>query len=174
MAKVKIRVTGLKPTLSLLNRIRLSVKDLRPILGGPITNSIHQFFRRQFDSQGAAGGEPWPALRPTTLALKARGARGGMGILRASNRLWSSLTKRGGADQIRVVKPHLLEIGTQVASGGFPYPAAHQEGYTQTTVFGKARKRPLRVQQRKIVPDQLPAGMVKAWETLIARRIERA
>ena len=97
-----------------------------------------------------------------------------MGILRATNQLWSSLTKRGGAGQIRVVRPHLLEIGTQVSSGGFPYPLAHQEGYTSTTIFGKGRRHPRRVRPRKIVPDELPRGMVNAWETLIARRLEKA
>lgn len=147
------------------------LSNLRPVLDGPIRNSIHQFYKRQFDSEGAVGGEPWQGLSPATLAIKSRLGRAGMGTMQRSRRLWASLTKRGGPEQFVRLTDDSIEVGTQVQNAGFPYAVAMQEGWTQRSVFGKPRKRAKKIRPRKIVPDELPTSLTNAWGSLIADHV---
>lgn len=139
----------------LLDQIARKTKNLTPLFEGPLTNRIHAFFGEIFATEGAVLGSPWAPLAPATLAAKTRVHRANMGILRRYNTLWASLTKRGAPQGVRVVRPDRLIIGTSV-----PYAAIHQEGRD-------------RVPQRVIVPDELPAKESRAWESLLARYLER-
>lgn len=149
--------------------LKRSLVDLTPFFDGPIDASVVQFFTRQFASSGKVGGQPWAPLRPATLALKRRRGRENMGILRDSNRLWASLTKRAGPQVVKNVTLDSYERGTSDVKAVF-----HQEGFTQTHIFGRLRRHPLTVKPRVIVPDPLPNALVTSWEKLLVRYIERA
>ena len=160
------RVTlDIRPEGFFINMKRRLV-DMTPLFEGPIDASVVQFFNRQFASSGRVGGQPWAALRPTTLKLKRQSGRENMGILRHSNRLWASLTKRAGPDVVRNVRSDRYERGTSDPKAIFA-----QEGMTQTTIFGHQRQHPRRVKPRVLVPDPLPTGLVNAWESLAAKYI---
>lgn len=158
---------GLERVEALLDTAAIKSMNLEPVLGGPISKSITQFYRRMFASRGEAGGERWAPLRPLTLALKARYGRETMGMLRFSNRLWASLTKRGGVGSVRIVRPHYLEQGTTL-----PEARWAQLGFNSTTIFGRPRSQPRHVAPRRLVPRRLPSALVLAWTTLIARYVE--
>lgn len=74
---------------------------------------------RQFSTQGAAGGDAWPALSPRYAAWKAVHYPG-KPILRRTDALFRSLTS---GPAVRVIEPHLLVVGSDVDYGGH-----HQRG----------------------------------------------
>ncbi len=156
VVRLDVDVRGMPGVRDVLKRAEKRAEDLRPVLRGPITNSIHQFFRRQFASDGAAGGEAWLPLTPTTRILKARSNRSSMGVLRFSNRLWASLTKRSGPESVVIAKPQSLEVGTSDAKAVF-----HQKGWTQLTIFGRPR-----LAARRVRP------ILRSWERLLVRHLE--
>jgi hypothetical protein len=160
------KILGKEQALAVIGGIGRRAGNLAPFFSGPFDASVLQFFRRQFDSAGRAGGEPWAPLRPMTLALKQRFHRGSMGVLRFENRLWASLTKRIGPDTVFHVGPTSYERGTSV-----PWAALHQRGFVVTSVFGKPRRYPRRVPARKLVPDQMPGSLVKAWQSLAVKYV---
>jgi len=164
---LELKVVGLTRVEALLDRAALKALNLAPVLGGPISKSINQFYARMFTSRGEVGGERWAPLRPFTLALKARHNRANMGTLRFTNRLWSSLTKRGGVGSVRIVTPHYLEQGTTL-----PEARWAQLGFTSRTIFGRPRTHPRRVEPRRLAPRELPSALVLAWTTLIAKYVE--
>jgi hypothetical protein len=152
----------------MLRSLDAKAGDLRPVFRGPISNSIHMFFQRQFASDGAVGGEPWAKLRPTTLSLKGKDNRSKMGTLQHTRRLWSSLVKRSGPESVKIITKDRMEQGTGVWWAHF-----HQLGWTQSKIFGKPMKRPRRVKPRKLVPDTMPRNLVTAWETFLVRYLEK-
>ncbi len=146
--------------------LKRRLTDLSPLFDGPIDASVVQFFTRQFASSGKIGGYPWAPLRPATIALKRRRGRENMGILRDSNRLWASLTKRTGPQVVKNVTSDRYERGTSD-----PKALPHQTGFTQDTIFGRQRRFPRTVKPRIIVPDPLPRHLVTAWEKLTVKHI---
>lgn len=116
---------------------------------------IAGWFLRTWETEGAAIGSPWAPLTETTLELKGRRGRAGMGILRDSDRLMHSLTVRGDADQLRSVQPQSLFYGTAASSNGAPYPYYLQHGWTMHSIFGHEVE-PRDVPARPFVPDALP------------------
>lgn len=163
--------------LARLRTVLRATKDLRPVLGGPINSSVDQLFRRQFNSEGAFGGQKWAPLRPVTKLLRQRPGHGRGGIGRDTNRMWASLTKFGvGPDAIKILTPSSLERGTSL-----PYARWFSQGYISKTkpVLGSGgrlafirRRAPKRIPPRPLVPDPTPRSLTKAWETLIARFVE--
>lgn len=145
-------------------------RGLRTVLDGPVDRIVLGFFQAQFATAGAAGGTPWFPLAPTTLAFKRRHGREQMGILRFTNRLWASLTKRASPDGELTVTDSSYRRGTRV-----PYAVMHQQGYTSTSVFGVRRKNPpsVQVQARPLIPPGgLPLGTRAAIVAVIDRYLE--
>lgn len=160
-------VEGLDDVERLLRIARAKAQNLAPVLAGPISTSITSFYRRMFLTRGQIGGERWAPLSRTTLQIKSSANRSDMGVLRFSNTLWASLTKRGGVHGVRVVQPQRLEQGTQ-----YPPAIYAQEGFMSSHVFGKPKKRPSFVQPRRLVPREMPRPIVAAWAQFIARYVE--
>lgn len=131
--------------------------DLSPVFMGPVDRLATSIFERQFASEGAFGGQRWPALKRRTLRTKAKLHRQGMGILRRFNRLWGSLVKSGGPDSIRVIRPRFYQRGTAV-----PYAGAHQNAKRKGTPV------------RQLVPNPLPAHVVNTIGRLVRMHIEGA
>ncbi len=165
MASIRIRVKGLERTEKRLREMGDHAKDLSPVLGGSITDSVHKFFAKQFSTQGAhGGGRAWAPLAPFTVMWRARFGRAAGPTLQFTKGLWASLSKRGGVGSIRVVKPHQLTIGTED-----PTAAMHQEGYP-LTFFGRPTGK--RVEARELVPDRMPTAIVDSWDRDILRFLE--
>src|SRR5689334_22402642 len=104
----------LGPAQELLADVGARAADLRPVWNDVVDPDFSAFGEQQFATEGAAGGTPWAPLSPATVTWKARFGRAGMGILRFFNRLWSSLTKRGGEDSLRLYEPLAAHLGTSV------------------------------------------------------------
>jgi phage gpG-like protein len=147
-----------------LGRVLAASRNLQPVLAGPVNESVNEFFVRQFDSEGAYGGEKWKPLSPLSLKLRQRRGHGRGGILHDTGRMWASLTKLGlGPDAIRRVTAQSLERGTSV-----PYAISHQKGF-KTRIFGRGRKR--KVPKRVIIPDPMPSRVVEGWVSIIGAHV---
>ena len=131
--------------------------DLTPYWEAAADPLIREFYEAVWASDGAiANGEPWAPLSDTTLALKARRGRADMGLLRDSDRLYDSLTKRGDAGSLRLVSPDAFFLGTAVTNEGAPYPSFLQRGWTMRSIFGRELAEPRNVPARPFVPESLP------------------
>lgn len=159
-----------------LKGIHGALLDLSPVFKGPIDQTTTQALLAQFETRGTRlNGAPWQPLSPTTIALRTRvvvrrgaartttrvgqGRAGFATPLRNTNRLWASLVKSGGPEGLRVITPSSYERGTRVG-----YAAAHQTGFLLTQMFGRPLKVPKHVPARPLVPEQLPADLVLAYE----------
>lgn len=147
---------NLGPAISELALMRQRAAHLRPVLDGPVANAVHEFFAKRFASGGAYGGDAWAPLSPATLRWRAAWHREAMPILRFTNDLWSSLTKRSSPLGYRIATDNSLTIGTSVAHAAF-----HQTG-TAT------------MPQREIVPDEVPAADTEQWTQLVVDYLEAA
>ena len=148
------------------------LKDFRPLWRDKIHPSTVRFFQRQFRTEGREGGDPWAPLRPATIRIKRDAGRSRMGVLRFSNELWASLTKLGGPKAVVNISKKAFERGTSVQSGGVPYPALQQEGFTIDSMFGRPLRTRVQVPARKIVPDEMPVRVIREWESLTAKFLE--
>ena len=100
-------------------------------LGNGVTNLIegwldveqtfYEIETKLFRTEGASGGQAWPALTAKYAAQKSRRFPG-RGILRLTGDLQRSLTGRG-AGGIREIRPMEMTLGTTV-----PYAIFHQTG----------------------------------------------
>lgn len=156
---------NIAPAQKLFQTVQVRAADLRNPFHLYIDPSVVEFFRRQFASKGAEGKTPWAPLKASTIKRKSRANRGNMGILRFSNRLWASLTKRGGPEVILNITPKLYQRGTSVVAdskkGPVPYPAIHQTGSQDG-----------RIPARPLVPDEMPANYLQKWGAIIAQHLE--
>jgi len=158
--------------LRILRGVRGRAADFSLFFDQRVDPDVVMFFRKQFASEGTEGGTPWKPLRPTTIKLKRAAGRARMGVLRFSNELWASLTKRAGPKVVKIVTPRQYTRGTAVQSSGTPYPALHQEGYSIDTVFGRRMQFPRVVPARPLVPKEMPTSYVNRWQSLAAKFIE--
>lgn len=154
----------------LLSQTEHAAKDLTPVFQGPIDASVTEFYKRQFETEGAHGGQKWENLSPLTVTLKGRNGRGRAGpetIGRDTNRLWASLTKSGGPMSLRHFGPKEYVRGTRVRHAQW-----FHEGYDSTSIFGRTRKGGTRkVPARPIVPETMPQPIIRAWEGMIVHHI---
>lgn len=167
----------LGPTLTLLRRLQLALKNLTPVLAGPVNASVNDLLVEQFKTEGAVGGKKWAPLAPVTVRLRKRRGHGRGGILRDTNPLWASLTKLGlGPDAVKRVTNSTLERGTTV-----PYARWHQTGYMSKTfvildALGEPiplfRPIPKKIPARPPVPDPVPRKYITIWEELIVKFVE--
>ncbi len=162
--RVTLSAIGLKKTRIRFKRLGKRAANLRPVLAGAVMNSVLEFYRAQFQTEGAEGGQPWEPLTPFTIGAK--GTRSGMGILQFQRSMWASFTKRSGPSSFQKATRDSLEVGSLDRKAVF-----HQEGFTVRQIFGHATNA-IFVRPRKIVPDEIPTRWVDRWDSLILKYIE--
>lgn len=122
---------GLAETDKLVRRLQ----DGRPALLG-IVDLLLAAERERFS------GARWAKVAPSTLARDARGHRDPR-LMVVTGALMSSLTERGGPDQILTVTPDRLRFGTRIW-----YAIFHQKGSAH----------PSRGRKHRAAPANRPAG----------------
>ncbi len=133
----------------LLKDFKGRLRDLRPLLLGPILDDLRATEALLFAQAGGfAGIAPWAPLSPRTLARKrGRSTR----ILVASGKLERSLTVPGASgSHVRMIGPATLAFGTRV-----PYAEYHQLG---------TRSMPA----RPVLPRAWPPEDLDRWGRLTA------
>jgi len=142
--------------------IQINIKDhVSPMLRGMI-NNIKDFrtplkqaglymYRetvRQFDSEGARAGTPWPPLSERTLQSRRQGRnkKHSDKILSDTGRLRASITGPSAPKAIYRLNENSLRLGTNVE-----YASAHQYGINKTITV---TKKPGSVRLRKIKNGQ--------------------
>lgn len=157
--ELSAEVDGMERLRALLQEAAENAKDLTPVFRR-IDRDLSGFFRLQFETSGAEGGEPWAPLAPATIAgrtrLNARGtarvsargrARGGLfRPLWDTGRLKRSL-QQVGPESIRVLRRTEYARGTSV-----PYAGVHQKGSKD----GK-------IPARRFIPRRMPERYVSTW-----------
>lgn len=146
-SELRTRVLGLQELERMTDGMRLRSADLRPAWL-KIDKRMSSFFRSQFETSGAKGGERWKPLAPETKRqrLRSGGNRGGVDRpLWDFGRLKRSL-QAPGPESIRVIKRQLYERGSAV-----PYAAAHPD--------------------RPIIPDPFPGYMLRAFMRVIENEV---
>ena len=156
--------------LQVLNDIADRIADPRVFFGTTLRSAVSDFFEKQFDTQGSHGGERWAPNRPLTQALKRRPGHGlgGPGkVLVDTDTLRRAYVNAGAAHSHEVVEVDRYERGvTDLA-----YAAIHAEGFVSRTIFGRKRKRPVRIPRRSAVPQQMPQWLVNTWGAQLAEYI---
>lgn len=121
MPNVIIEVFGDRQVDRQLLRMGARVQDPIP-LWESLAEDLMQIEQAQFSSEGGSGSGGWAPLADSTLIQKAR--RGfPSAILRATDALMNSLTRRGAEGQVLDINPEFLRFGTDIEYGGF-----HQTG----------------------------------------------
>jgi phage gpG-like protein len=156
MADQPWATVSIGPTLSLLERLSKKAAHLRPVLDGPVANSIHGFFEKQFATEGGYGGAKWAPLAEQTMLWRVQHNRAAMPILQFSRELWSSLVKRSSPLGYRVADDDSLLMGTSVQ-----YAVNHQTGDDH-------------VPARELVPEQMPEADQQSWAQSILAYVEAA
>lgn len=172
-----------------------AVKDWRPVWSR-IDADLTEQLRQQFDTRGAHWGTPWPALSEATVRVRiarrmfskrARSRASSADVrdtpLRDTNRLWASWTKPGAPGSIRVMDALQYQRGSGYTVNGFPVALAHQSGFMSThkpvfdrmgdVHFVRRKGGPKKVPARQVIPENLPAPVLKAWEGYVVQYIER-
>lgn len=135
--------------------LQKATANLAPVFRGPINRSVTGLFRRQFNTEGREGGHPWPQLKASTIAARAKRGRGRGGILQDVRRMWGAYVKEGrGPEAILVIEKMRYERGVSV-----PYARFHQSGTK-------------RMPRRPVVPDTVPRKYLEGWARLVARHLE--
>jgi hypothetical protein len=130
-----------------LTDLDLKTADLRPVFANTVDPSLTQFFLRQFATEGKAGGEPWPGLKPRTLQARKRPGHGRGGILRDTGRLWAGYTKSGGPGSVREIGRQSYVRGVSVAYAQYHYP------------------------KRPVVVEPMPDYLTELWATAVANHL---
>lgn len=124
--------------------------DFTPVLTGSVLTTLRSMAQEQFDSKGALGTPVWPlTLSPRTIREKHRLGFGHKPMMRRTDRLYFSLTKRH-PDAVVEATEDTLTFGTRV-----PYAAPHQSGssrYQGDTLVV--------LPQRQVIPDPIPTRFV--------------
>lgn len=186
-----VDLTQLDQTLAALGH---EVKDARPVFHR-IDRDVSALLREQWQSRGARLGTPWAPITPATIKVRiarrmmTRQARRRAG--RAAGRdtplydsggLYASFTKPGAPGAIRVIEPLNYERGSGYNVDGFPVAMAMQQGFKSThrPVFDRMgdvsfvrRKAPKQIVPRVIIPENLPAPVVSAWEGYFVQYLEK-
>lgn len=120
MLRLTVRIKGQKEVDLLLSRIGERSSNLRQPLT-EILASMRFWMRHTFKTEGGYPGPKWKGLEDLYAARKSR-QFAGRTILRRSDRLFKSLTRRAPGSVGRVGK-NRLEYGTTI-----PWAEFHQEG----------------------------------------------
>jgi len=129
-------------------QIRERLKHPAPVMLGPVTDAIHEMYRKIFESEGAYAGDVWAPLEASTIEKKHRYGYPDWTLV-ATGDLMASLTEdaKGGYAEMR--EGDTLAIGTDDDTYKF-----HQHGTS-------------RMPQRQITPDEPPGQDVNQWADLI-------
>ncbi len=120
---------------ALMKELRAAVDDFTPAWP-KVERVVLDMERRQFETEGAYGGERWEPLNPSYAELKRR-EHGELGILRRNDVLFTSLTRKGALGHFYNAGPNFVEVGTTI-----PYGEYHQRGHES----------PTRLPRRKVIP----------------------
>lgn len=160
MLKFTGSVEGEVQLLRSFERFTEGVTNLEPAFE-EVGIDVREILVEQF----AHEGNGWAPLTPAYAARKRR-LYGDKPILRATDRMFLSLTNKGAEGNITDIHPMEASYGTSVKSkGGFPYPRAHQRGagnLPQRKIFAltEANKRRItRTMQRYVVETARGAGL---------------
>jgi hypothetical protein len=143
----------------MLVKLGSKTTDLRPVFHDVIDPSVSKFFERQFETEGGEGGQKWKQLSALTKKLRTRSGHGRGGILRDTNTMWSSFISGFGPMSVRRVERQEMERGSRDRKAYL-----HQTGWKTSTIFGRKRKKSIRVPARPIVPKTMPPSLVTMWE----------
>jgi len=179
----RIKLAGFQRANTEILQIQRNLRDLRPAWR-EISSSLSRFFKRQFETEGSAGGFPWAPRAPATKRILTIFGRGDTKILHDRGDLEDSLVNptpsRGG---IRIVNKLSLTWGSNVrGNDGFPYVVAAQEGFTSVMkplinrsnqIAFVRRPSPIKIPPRVLMPDPVPPGMKAAWSKILLAHIAR-
>lgn len=119
LVRFSIEVFGEEQVNRELMRFHDRVGNARPLFAS-LAHDLEEIERAQFGSEGARSGHPWAWLQAAT--VRAKQAKGlALGILRATNALYESLT--GGSGRVREIGTDHLRFGTSD-----PKATLHQRG----------------------------------------------
>jgi hypothetical protein len=116
-----------------------------------IIDGLYESARRQFDSQGAYGGTPWPADADSTVERKARAGLDPR-ILHATLRLRESLTQPGG-ENVAIAEADGVIFDTTV-----PYADYLRERYPMVRPPEAERREWVKVIQKWIIDGDASRG----------------
>lgn len=164
---VRLTLGGVDAALVVAEAARERAADWTPVLEGTVDALVTFFLSTQFDTEGAAGGQPWLPLAPRTLAGRKRSGHGRGGILHDTGALRASLTKRTGPHVVRRIDGQSYVRGTTLAAGTSAYNLGglHQTGT-------RRNGRPF-MPARPIIPNPVPAAWRNAIGGAIANWIAR-
>jgi hypothetical protein len=91
---ISIKITGLRGTRDSLRRVHALAKEIVKRRRKEIESIVYIAYKRQFESNGAAFGNTWRALKPSTIERK-RGMESPSKPLVRTGRLRTSLTGGG-------------------------------------------------------------------------------
>jgi hypothetical protein len=135
------------PELIRLNRIAGRFSNFKPVLGGRVDVLARRLIRRQFETEGRAGGQGgWKKLTPTYLA---RRVLPGKPILRQSDGLFEALTQKGHADQQVVLEKDLYSLTIDESADTHARFVGHQLGVPRSNLPA-----------RQMIPDPLPKNFI--------------
>jgi phage gpG-like protein len=133
--RVELDVFGEKQISREILRVGERASDARPVFSS-IARYLMGEEEQQFASEGRYASGGWARLKDATIAAKRR-AHLDPRILRATDALHRSLTRRGDANQVLVIRPNELRFGTKLA-----YARFHQSGTSSSP-----RRRPLELRE---------------------------
>jgi hypothetical protein len=160
MFEISVELNGAAAATDWVQKVSGRLVNFAPVFRGHFKEAVADFFERQFESEGSAGGTPWAPLSPVTLMI--RRAQG----ITSEKSLWASGTMRaawGGMRDDVEVAPLLFKKSSSVG-----LPGLHQHGFS-TRLFGRGA--PRWVPARPIIPDVLPTQVVGRWENVLMRWI---
>jgi len=111
---------------------------------------------KQFESEGAWGGDPWTALSDETIKRKTLSGTLDEGILRDSMRLFEAFAEPDSPDFDVEIKGNTFSYVIRV-----PYAWRHQDGSDRLPV-------------REIVPDPMPESFIEQMRNVVSGYILEA
>jgi hypothetical protein len=177
----------------MLAQLGKEVSDLRPVWFR-IDRDVTEGTREQFNTRGAHWGTPWAPISGATIRTRiakrmltrrarriAGRAAGRDTPLRDTGGLFASFTKPGAPGSIRVMDALEYQRGSNYTVNGFPVALAMHRGFKSRMapvfdqlgdVFFVRRKSPKQVPARQVIPENLPAPVLKQWEGYVKQYIE--
>jgi hypothetical protein len=145
-----------------LDRLRLEVlRGLEPIQG-QLVDAIHDFWARDFESQGELGGSKWPDLSEATVRR-----HGAHPVLEDTGSLWASLAEGGSVSG---------GYGGASRTWGYavqPDPWSLEVGSTDP-VLALTERGTRRMPARPVAPGEVPDAEVERWADIWADDLTHA
>jgi hypothetical protein len=162
-----------------LAALRGRVSDLRPVFEA-VDRDMSLLLRKQFESHGARLGTPWAPLSEATRAVRSALGQGSL-PLRATGAMYQSFLSPGAHGFLRTFDALTYVRGSSYAPGGVPVAALVQAGFNSVTMpvfdahgvplFIRRPNGPKPVPGRTIIPENMPAPVMRAWEGYVEQYI---